>query len=310
VPEEKFFKNIICLIDKPEGLTSFQVLGRVKKLLGVKKIGHAGTLDKFASGLLVVGLNQGTKLLSYLVDDQKRYLGTIKLGVSTETDDLYGDIMRQESFDHLREDSIREVIFALKGESWQRPPSFSALKIKGIRASDLARQGEKLILAKRKIFISKLEILEIDLKEGRVILDLTCSKGTYVRSLARDIGEKLGIGAHLEKLRRLGSGTFKIEQAVSLADLENGARDRKIIEPKGFILSPEQALANFGLIIIADSAINKIKNGVFFQEDDIISLKKKEEQPFLIMTQDKILLAIAQVKIFEQWEIEYLNVFR
>lgn len=217
----------IVLIDKPSGWTSHDVVAKVRKALGTKKVGHAGTLDPMATGLLVLGINSGTKLLTFLVGADKSYRATIRLGCSTVTDDAEGEFISKasaEALEQVSDEQIKAAISKLTGEISQRPSSVSAIKVNGERAYDLIRKGEEVELASRNVTVSKFELLQdparslesIDLE---VLVD--CSSGTYIRALARDLGEILGVGGHLTALRRERVGGYLVENANSIDQLES-----------------------------------------------------------------------------------------
>ena len=188
----------------------------------------------------------------------------------------------------------------------QLPPLYSALKIEGRRSSDLIREGKPVSLEKRRVVIRKLDILKIDLDNSNVKIDVTCSKGTYIRSLAMDIGEYLGTGAYLESLQRTASGIFTLENAATIDEIKEYLEGSEI--KKKFLLKPEQALINFSSIKINNSIKTKILNGAFFSENDIISIKNNGTTPFTILDEEENLIAIANVDI-NNWSINYLNVF-
>ncbi len=213
-------RNGILLVDKEEGETSFDVVKKVRRASGLKKVGHAGTLDPFATGLLVVLLGEGTKLSSFLMAAEKHYRGTIRLGVETDTLDPTGRVLKTSPVPPLEPDFIRACALNFTGEIEQIPPKFSALKIQGERAYALARKGIPITLKRRRVQIDRLEIESIHLPE--LTFSVTCSKGTYLRSLAADLGERLGTGAHLKSLRRLGSGSFTVDHAIPSSDLWPG----------------------------------------------------------------------------------------
>lgn len=199
------------LLDKPVGLTSNAALQRAKKALRAAKAGHAGTLDPLASGLLIVLFGEATKFAGPLLDADKEYVATLKLGERTSTGDAEGEVT------HIRPVSIgdlTQVLEAFKGDIEQVPPMHSALKYKGTPLYRLARRGEEVERAARKVRIAQLEVL--DCAPPRLVLRVACSKGTYIRTLAQDIGEALGCGAHLAGLRRTGSGRFRVEDARGL----------------------------------------------------------------------------------------------
>jgi tRNA pseudouridine55 synthase len=209
----------IVLIDKPQGFTSHDVVAKLRKVLGTKKIGHAGTLDSMATGLLVLGVESGTKLLQFLVGVDKQYLATIRLGQNTTTDDAEGEVINTASANHLVRDQIEQALANFRGEIQQVPSQVSAIKVAGKRAYDLVREGKEVELAARKVTISKFELLSDpkvtdDFLDLEVIVD--CSSGTYIRALARDLGALLGVGGHLIALRRTEVGQFSIADAIPI----------------------------------------------------------------------------------------------
>jgi tRNA pseudouridine55 synthase len=219
----------ILLIDKDEGESSFGVVRKVRDILEVKKAGHAGTLDPFATGLLIVLLGQGTKLSPYLMSVEKRYRATVRLGVETDTLDPTGRVIGTMPVPDFRPEYIQEKAEGLIGELEQVPPLFSAIRTKGTRAYVLARKGIPFELEKRKVKVIRLEIVSINLPD--VTLTLECSKGAYVRGLAAELGKRLGTGGHLRTLRRLSSGPFEVRDAVKLegiASQDQALRDRMI----------------------------------------------------------------------------------
>lgn len=208
----------ILLMDKPAGCTSFDVVRRVKKVLRVRKIGHLGTLDPFATGLLPLCIGEATKLAPFLMPEPKTYRGTVKLGEDTDTQDLTGRVTaRSEKLPDA--DEVPKAAARFVGEIEQTPPMFSAVHYQGQRAYKLARRGEKVDLPPRKVTIYRLEVEEVALPE--VTITVTCSQGTYIRTLAADLGAALNCGGHLTALRRLTVGAFRVEEALPLAALEN-----------------------------------------------------------------------------------------
>lgn len=203
------------LLDKPVGVTSNAALQKAKKALGAAKAGHAGTLDPLASGLLIVLFGEATKFAGPLLDADKEYVATLKLGERTTTADAEGEVIQTRP---VSIDGLARVLEAFKGEIEQVPPMHSALKHKGTPLYRLARRGEEVERAPRKVRISQLEVLEC--APPRLVLRVVCTKGTYIRTLAEDIGEALGCGAHLAGLRRTGSGRFRVEEARGLDALD------------------------------------------------------------------------------------------
>jgi tRNA pseudouridine55 synthase len=208
------------LLDKPVGITSNKALQTVKRLLGAAKAGHAGTLDPLASGLLMLLFGEATKLAGYLLEDDKEYLATLKLGEKTSTGDAEGEVIERKE-PRVKDAELGPVLARFLGEIEQVPPMHSALKRGGVPLYTLARKGETVERQPRRIRIAELEKLELDLPY--LMLRIRCSKGTYIRTLAEDIGKALGTCAHLTQLRRSGSGRWRVEQAVSLDALSSRA---------------------------------------------------------------------------------------
>ena len=212
----------LLLVDKPAGITSHDVVSRVRKLAGTKKVGHAGTLDPMATGLLVLGIESGTKLLTFIVGADKTYYATIRLGSSTITDDREGETLEQASqqkLDSITVEQIHSELTKLRGVIHQVPSAVSAIKVNGEKAYDRVRAGEVFELKSREVTISKLEVLG-GLRSGEGFIDLDvvvdCSSGTYIRAIARDLGKALGVGGHLTELRRTRIGKYDVENAVNL----------------------------------------------------------------------------------------------
>lgn len=218
----------ILLVDKPGGMTSHDVVARTRRAFGTRKVGHAGTLDPMATGLLVIGIEGATRLLTYVVGAEKTYLATIRLGQSTTTDDAEGEITARAAVgetEAVTAARIADGVSALTGEISQVPSSVSAIKVDGRRAYDRVRAGEEVELTARTVTVTRFEVIAE--RRGERILDLDvivdCSSGTYVRALARDLGESLGVGGHLTALRRTRVGPFDVADAVGVDDLA-GAR--------------------------------------------------------------------------------------
>jgi tRNA pseudouridine55 synthase len=216
----------ILLVDKPHGLTSHDVVSRTRKAAGTRKVGHAGTLDPMATGLLVLGLNSSTRLLTYLVGLDKEYFATIRLGVSTSTDDAEGEVLHTIPAGSITDRDVAEGIGKLTGEISQVPSSVSAIKVDGKRAYALVHEGETVELKPRAVTISAFEILER--RGDEVDVRVECSSGTYIRALARDLGADLGVGGHLTALRRTRIGPFTIDAASELEGIDVAAA---LVEP-------------------------------------------------------------------------------
>ncbi len=225
------FEAGIFLIDKPVGLSSFGVVSRVKRILNMKKVGHAGTLDPFATGLLIVCVGRpATKLISQFMDGEKEYEATLCLGVETETMDPEGKEISRTSVGSLSEDQINNCINSFLGEQFQQPPVYSALKHKGKPLYYYARKGIEIKKEPRKITIHDIERIGSGDLEGEhpsLKIRVMCSKGTYIRTLGSDIGQKLGCGAYLTDLRRTKSGCFSVDKALTEEDISaDDARER------------------------------------------------------------------------------------
>jgi tRNA pseudouridine55 synthase len=208
----------VLLVDKPKGLTSHDVVYRLRRKLQMKKIGHAGTLDPMATGVLVMLIGKATRISQYLMSVDKIYEGEATLGVVTDSQDAEGEVMETRPVPALTEAQAREVMKTFLGDQYQTPPMHSAIKKNGVPLYKLARQGEEVEREPRFIRISAFNLLSFSLP--KLTFDLHCTKGTYVRTVAHDLGQKLGCGAHLSALRRTGSGKFKIDQCLPLEAIE------------------------------------------------------------------------------------------
>lgn len=211
----------IVVVDKPPGWTSHDVVGRVRRRAGTRKVGHAGTLDPMATGVLVLGLNRATRLLGHLTSTEKDYTATVRLGESTDTDDADGSVTAAVSAEHVGRVDIEAARDGFLGYVEQVPSTVSAVKVDGRRAHARARAGEEVRLRPRTVHVSRLDIADVRPAGGcvDVDVDVRCSSGTYVRAIARDLGAVLGVGGHLTALRRTRAGGFTIEDAVGLDDL-------------------------------------------------------------------------------------------
>ncbi|MCQ9344534.1 tRNA pseudouridine(55) synthase TruB [Corynebacterium phoceense] len=211
----------LVVVDKPAGMTSHDVVGRLRRLFHTKKVGHAGTLDPMATGVLVLGLERGTKFLAHMVASTKAYDATIRLGQATSTDDAEGETISSADPSALSDAAITDGVAALTGDIMQKPAAVSAIKIDGRRAYERVRAGEDVEIPARPVKISRFDILEI--RRGSFVdvdVRVECSSGTYIRSLARDLGEALGVGGHLTALRRTEVGPFTLADARTLEELE------------------------------------------------------------------------------------------
>jgi len=227
--------NGFLLVHKDSGITSSRVVQIIKKKFNLKKVGHLGTLDPMATGLLIIAVNRATKFASLLLQSEKSYRAEVTLGTQTDTDDAEGEVISSKNI-HQNKSEIKEILLTFLGDSDQLPPNYSALKHKGKPMYKYARDGIKVKKQARKIFIKNINNIEINFP--KVSFDIKCSKGTYIRSVARDLGLKLGCGAHLSKLIRTSQEKFKLSDACSLDDtsleklisLENAFEDLDFIQ--------------------------------------------------------------------------------
>ena len=265
----------IININKPQNMTSHDVVRSLRRLLGMKKIGHTGTLDPMATGVLPVCLGSATRITEYLDLDFKKYRCTMMLGVNTDTQDIWGE--KTEEFDTtgITEEAIRHAFDAFHGEILQTPPMYSAVRVEGRRLYEYARAGETVDVKSRKIFIRDLTVDAVDLAAMTVTFTVECSKGTYIRTICQDVGLALGTGAVMTSLVRLASGRFTIEDAVSLdelaamkeaamkkAEAEDGdvkTPDDRWIDP--VLLPPDYPLTHFGRVLLSPELSKKFVDG-------------------------------------------------
>nr|WP_045741479.1 tRNA pseudouridine(55) synthase TruB [Actinoplanes rectilineatus] len=218
----------LIVVDKPAGMTSHDVVARIRRLAKTRRVGHGGTLDPMATGVLIIGVNRATRLLTYVIGSRKSYTATIRLGQSTVTDDAEGEVTATTSAAEVTDEAIRNGLAAQRGEIDQVPSAVSAIKINGQRAYKRVRDGETVEIPARRITVFALDVLDIRRDEPDVVdvdVDVTCSSGTYIRAIARDLGTALGVGGHLTALRRTAVGGLTLDSAATLEDLEQRAPD-------------------------------------------------------------------------------------
>lgn len=245
----------VLLLDKPSGITSNAALSRAKRILGIKKAGHTGTLDPLASGLLTLCFGQATKVAGFLLDADKTYDALVRLGITTDSEDAEGEVLERHRVPALDDARVEAVLEKFRGSIEQVPPMHSALKHKGQRLYELARRGEAVERPPRPVVIHALELLERD--EETLRLRVGCSKGTYVRSLARDIGQALGCGAHLAGLRRTASAPFDVRDAVTLDALESLTQD----QARALLAPADRALERLPAVELDDQQARRIMQG-------------------------------------------------
>jgi tRNA pseudouridine55 synthase len=218
----------LIVVDKPGGMTSHDVVARVRRLARTRRVGHGGTLDPMATGVLVVGVGRATRLLTYVIGARKSYTATVRLGQSTVTDDAEGEVTAATDAGHLDDTRIRAALAALTGEIDQVPSAVSAIKVDGQRAYKRVRDGENVTLPARRVTVFRLDVPAVRRQAPGVVdvdVDVTCSSGTYIRAIARDAGAALGVGGHLTALRRTAVGELTLAEAVTLDELADRAPD-------------------------------------------------------------------------------------
>ena len=246
----------IIIVDKESGPSSFAVVERIKNLVGARKAGHAGTLDPFATGVLAVLLNQGTKLSPFLMSQDKVYKAALRLGIETDTQDLTGRIIKKKDIGRPTRETIREKTLQFLGTIKQVPPPYSAIHHKGKRAYELARNGVSVDLQPREVRVDYINILSVDLPT--VWIEVGCSSGTYIRSLAADLGRILDTGAHLTFLRRIKSGPFVVDNAFTVTQIAQHLSNNTVEE---VIVQLKDALEGMKEAEITDTVARKIRNG-------------------------------------------------
>ncbi len=288
-------KHGFLLIDKPTGVTSFNVLHQIDKHFSLGrqgyKVGHGGTLDPEASGLLVAAVGQATKLLRFFLGSDKRYLAQFHLGERTTTDDATGEVIETAPWEHVTRDDVERALDTQRGHIQQIPPNFSAIHVQGKRAYDLARAGKDLALPAREATIYLNKLTACDLPNSPILgLDIACSGGTYIRSIARDLGETLGCHAHMCSLRRIQSCRFDIAQATPLAELLAATE----LDP--FVLPCESALAHLPALTLSTKQVQRLMQGQF------VDFKRYEQGVYRVQEGDDPTLK-AVVEINDKIEI-------
>lgn len=248
--------NGFIVIDKPAGITSHDVVSRVRRILGTRKVGHTGTLDPFATGVLPIAVNDGTKAIPFLDEGVKCYEAVMQLGVATDTLDMTGSVLRQADWQAVTQEGVRDVLKRFTGHLSQIPPMYSAIKCDGQPLYKLARKGQVIERKPREIDVFSLELLAF--APPLVGFRVVCSRGTYVRTLADDIGAVLGCGAALRELRRTASGPFTISASASLESVEEAVQGRTL-EP--LTVTPYAALTHLPEILLDDAGVNHVRHG-------------------------------------------------
>jgi tRNA pseudouridine55 synthase len=267
----------LLVVNKKTKMTSHDVVEHLRRILKLKKIGHAGTLDPNASGILLACLGKATKIAGFLTEYDKEYEAVIKLGVTTDTYDQEGKVIRVKEDLKITEEEIKKAVESFKGELWQTPPLYSAIKQKGKKLYEYARAGQKVERNKRRIFIKDIQVIEINLPYVR--LKVNCSKGTYIRSLAYDIGEMLGCGAHLFSLCRTRVGPFELSQALDLGAIEEIRKEGKI---EDFLIPIEKVFAHIPSVVVKNGFAERIKEGPILFPPFVLSAEKNFDKDQMI----------------------------
>jgi len=249
--------NGFVVIDKPSGLTSFAIVSMMRRLTGVRRIGHAGTLDPLATGVLPVAVGHATRFIEYLDDEAKTYVATVRFGATTDTYDADGEVTSRADASKLTREDVERALAGFVGEIEQTPPAYSAIKVAGKPLYRYAREGAEIQIAPRAVRIDAIRVLSFDAGEAEATIEVECGKGTYIRSLAHDAGQALGSGAHISALRRTRSGGFRIEDAHTVETIERAAAERTLHE----------------LLLAADRAVERRPAAIFGEahERDVLS---------------------------------------
>jgi tRNA pseudouridine55 synthase len=285
--------NGIIVIDKPSEISSARVVASVKKLLNAAKVGHAGTLDPFAEGVLVCCVNQATRLAGFLMNGPKKYVAVLKLGEETDTQDFTGNVVAVSNPMGLSQQTIHDAFKSFKGTFEQLPPVYSALKHKGVPLYKLARRGRAVQKPPRRVHIYDINVLQMDLPF--ICFEVACSAGTYIRTLGADIGKSLGCGGHLHALKRVESSRFKLDQATPLNELEERIRCRT--SAGRILISMKNALPAMPESYAAERAVEKIRHGQILSVQDLTDwpeLKGADEPYVKIVDRGGNLIAIVE----------------
>lgn len=262
-------KNGIIIIDKEQGFTSFDVVAKLRGICGQKKIGHTGTLDPDATGVLPVCLGNATKVCDMLTDSDKTYQAVLLLGKETDTQDMTGTVLAEKPVT-ADEQMVSDVIRSFCGKQMQIPPMYSALKVNGQKLCDLARAGKTVERKARQITVYDIVICEMDLP--RVTIEVHCSKGTYIRTLCHDIGQKLGCGGCMESLRRIRAAGFTIEQALTLSQVQQAKEEGRL---EDLIRSVDTVFSEYPALMVKATAQQKLLNGNALCADDFVFVQEE-----------------------------------
>lgn len=271
--------NGLILLDKPEGFTSFKAAAVLRRIYGTKRVGHTGTLDPMATGVLPILIGRSTRLCSFVLEADKKYTAGVRLGVTTDTLDITGEVLSRSEVS-VSDEQLNGALKHFTCNYDQIPPMYSAIKKDGVRLYDLARQGQEIEREPRNVTIFGIDLVSRDGND--FVIDVHCSKGTYIRSLADDIGKYLGCGATLISLRRTDAAGFSIEACKTLEEIE--------ADPEGCLLPPETAVPNFKSVHVSEAQCKRFKNGAALSIDRIRGLKQADDgEIFKVFFEDRFL---------------------
>ena len=260
------------IIDKERGLTSHDCVKKVRKLLETKKVGHTGTLDPEVTGVLPLAIGKATRLINYL-KKEKSYIGTIQLGIETDTDDLEGNIIRKVKLPNISKNYISHTLKSFQGNITQIPPQYSSVHINGERAYLKARKGEKFEIPERRVHIYKIKLVDFSSTLGQLRIEVDCSEGTYIRSLARDIGRRMNSLGCLKELRRTSSSGFNLNKTVKISEIKN---DRSIL--KNHLITPQSALGHLNSYVLThEDKIKQWSHGQYIDISKNLTLKYSDK---------------------------------
>ncbi len=270
----------IININKPQNMTSHDVVSIVRRTLGIKRVGHTGTLDPMATGVLPIAIGRSTRVIEYLDLDMKKYRCKLMLGIETDTQDIWGNVIKTLDTKSLKKEEILKAFEPFKGLIDQKPPMYSAIKVNGKRLYEYARKGETVDVKSRKIYIKDLQIEEIDMEESFVVFTVECTKGTYIRTICQDVGSSLGCGATMGSLVRIASGRFLIEDAIDLECFKE--MDKESL--KKVVYKTEYPLTHFGKIVLNSDMGKKFVDGwhIPLELCEIIKEPEFKEKEFYI----------------------------
>lgn len=282
--------NGIIVINKPQDWTSHDCVAVMRRATGIKRIGHTGTLDPMATGVLPICIGTATRIMEYMDLDWKTYRATLKLGIETDTEDIWGEVISEKSTEGISKEQIVQVVNSFIGEIEQIPPKYSALKVNGKKLYEYARAGQEVKIKSRKITVK--EIIINDISGVNVDLTITCSKGTYIRTICSDIGKKLGCGATMSSLVRTASGIFKLEDAVEIEDIKKMSKE-EILDR---LIDTDVPLVHFGKINLDAKKAKDFVNGKKIRRKEIDIVGESNHQNMYNIYYSNEFLGVAKIE--------------